>query len=215
MRLDAIKDIADEVVRDYDELSLLRPQWLRDLPAALDTREKYYLFLWELLVRTSTFYDRPGNCVEIGTRQGTAALHMAHALSQPFVPGSNTTIGTVLTVDIEPGCKPLVEGIAAKNGIKNLVAMTADSSKAVIHGTIDLLFIDGNHTFVSAFGDYVRFRPRVKEGGLIVFDDTRLTPEMTEAWNRITDPKIELPNLHYMGFGVAVKSSSAPQPIWP
>lgn len=190
-----------DIVDHYDALDD-RPEWLKAVPAATEPREKYYLFLHVLVRR----YSELRRCLEIGTRQGTGALHLAHGLRD--VPGSD-----VVTVDIEPGCKTLVEGIAAANGLKNLRAVTGDSNTVKVDGTFDLLFIDGFHDLVSSYGDYLRFRPQVRDGGLIVFDDTRLNPGMTVAWNSIVDPKVELPELHYMGFGVAMKWSAGPPPL--
>lgn len=184
-----IESLADSVVQGLDE----RPEWLKWLPGATDLRELYYAFLYHLAL------GKNWSCLEIGTRQGTSALHLAAGMGNA---------GTVLTLDIEPGCKPLVESLAREHALSNVVGITGDSStiQLDVDQPLDLLFIDGNHTFESSFGDYRRFAPLVRPNGLILFDDTKLNEGMASAWSRITEPKIELAQLHYMGFGVVVKS---------
>lgn len=45
---------------------------------------------------------------------------------------------------------------------------------------IDLLFIDGDHSFMGVVNDFVRYSPLVKKGGLIIFHDVQpLPPETT------------------------------------
>ena len=38
--------------------------------------------------------------------------------------------------------------------------------------SVDLLYIDGDHSFTYAYGDTVAYVPRLKSGGLLVIDDT-------------------------------------------
>lgn len=39
------------------------------------------------------------------------------------------------------------------------------------HGTVDMLYIDGDHSYQRSMHDYVSYRDLVKPGGLIVFHD--------------------------------------------
>lgn len=54
---------------------------------------------------------------------------------------------------------------------------------------IDLLFIDGDHTYEGVKQDFEMYNPLVKEGGLIVFHDIWNTPTTTNGvkqfWNEI------------------------------
>lgn len=198
MNFDDIKSLAQMAVGDD-----LRPDWLKNLEGGTDPRETYFHFMWLL-----SHWFKPEVSVEIGTRGGKTALHLAHG--NPF--------GFVHTIDIVSGCSKLVADLAQQYGLKNVRGVCFDSmqAKEALNACfmspietwpkIDLLFIDGNHTYTSSYGDYLHFRPFVRDGGLIVFDDTRLDVDMVRAWQRIADPKIELPELHYMGFGVAIKT---------
>jgi hypothetical protein len=73
--------------------------------------------------------------------------------------------------------------------------------------TIDLLFIDGLHEFDQAHQEYVLYRNHVRQGGLIFFDDLHINSGMDKLWELVPEPKLELPQLHYTGFGVAVIQS--------
>jgi predicted O-methyltransferase YrrM len=179
-----------------------RPPWLSAMPGAQHPGEHYYLFLWTLAQAM-----QPRWSLEIGTRGGTGAFHLADGYRG----------GRVLTLDIDPGCAREVHRLREEHGVNNVMPLTGDSSKPptlhMVPRMMDLLFIDGDHTYISSYGDYLRFREKIREGGLIVFDDTRLNDGMTQAWNKIADPKIELPELHYMGFGVAIKAPVAPEAL--
>ncbi len=51
-------------------------------------------------------------------------------------------------------------------------------------GTLDLLFIDGDHTYEGALQDYHMYGPLVRPGGMIVVDDVNMGDErVTRAWN--------------------------------
>jgi predicted O-methyltransferase YrrM len=46
---------------------------------------------------------------------------------------------------------------------------------------IDLLFIDGDHSFFGVMNDYIRFSPMVSEGGVIVFHDVQMDSKMRDG----------------------------------
>jgi len=197
MKLEEIKALAQELVANYRTLDT-RPEWLRAVPYSVDeSLGVYQLFLYVLLSRHPEF----ARCLEIGTHLGTSSLQIAEAGA------------SVITIDIDAKYTILTQGIAAEHGLNNrLTALTGDSSTIAVDGPFDLLFIDGDHTLEQAHSDYLRFRPLVREGGLMLFDDTQFNDGMKTAWANVTDPKIELVELHHMGFGIAIKDSSAPQP---
>lgn len=70
---------------------------------------------------------------------------------------------------------------------------------------IDILMIDGEHTYKAVKRDYEKYEPFVKEGGLIILHD--MNPGATDAarfWPEIMYPKIIL-NFNFSGLGVATK----------
>jgi predicted O-methyltransferase YrrM len=188
-----------------------RPAWLRAMPSASDATALYYRFFHEFSLRYA-----PAKVLEIGTYVGSSAAHLA---SNPAT--------TVVTVDHNPDAKRLVDAL----GRPNVVAVTMDSalfaeilsgsrpppSSAPPSGPFDVLFVDGNHTFNQAYGEYERFRPHVAEGGLVFFDDIHLpmsTREMDVLWALVPDEKLDLSVLHYTGMGVAKVSRATRLPPW-
>jgi predicted O-methyltransferase YrrM len=197
MKLEQIIDVSRETIRMIDSLNDPRPAWIQALPWA---HEPYYLFLWNLVKHL-----KPQQSFEIGTRRGTSAFCLADGYHE----------GRVLTLDVDVSCAEEVGRLSAEHGIHNLSAMIGDSSMVMseIPKDLDLLFIDGDHTYASSYRDYINYREHLRDGGLIVFDDTRYGEEMARAWTKIADPKVELVELHYTGFGVAIKSSVVPEAL--
>lgn len=165
----------------------------------------YYRFLARLALHAE-------RCLEIGTYQGSSAAHLAAFDAR------------VITIDVNPDAARIVSEFASAQGLR-ITPITANSGfvlqdpveAAKIHAIApyDILYIDGDHTFNSAYGDYVRFWPLVREGGIMVFDDIKLGmagDEMHVFWNRIIDPKVELDALHETGFGAAIRGSVPPPP---
>lgn len=181
-----------------------RPDWLKGMPSAHDSTALYYRFLYEF-----TKMYHPVTVLEIGTYVGTSAAHLAMGYK-------NTS---VVTIDHNPdSAKQLV-----KYEVPNLAPVTADSATAVGHPIVkscapyDVLFIDGNHTFNQAYGEYEIYRPLLVDGAIIFFDDISLpmkTHEMEVLWEFIPDPKIRLDLCHYTGFGAAKKDPSVTIVPW-
>lgn len=115
-----------------------------------------------------------GNVFEIGVRDGvsTAALLMGvHSRG----------VGHVYSVDINPNCAHAL----------------SDPAWSFIHGhsqeiikpefQLDVLLIDGDHSYRSVMMDYLRFSPLVKRGGLILMHDVEPSAMyreriVTEKW---------------------------------
>lgn len=174
-----------------------RPQWLRDLPDACNPAARYHQWLYYL----GSVIPTDARIVEIGTAQGVSALHLA----------AGCPSGHVTTIDIDQDCAAVCRARAAQYGVTNLSAVIADSTDPKLAqllgedvSTIDLLFIDGNHTYASMQGDYTRFRPLMSDGGLILFDDIDYSDEMRMAWSAVHDLKLDLHELHHSGFGAAL-----------
>ena len=70
---------------------------------------------------------------------------------------------------------------------------TLEQVKAILGGReIDLLFIDGDHTYEGVKKDFETYSPLVKEGGIIAFHDIVLGPEenvggVPEFWRKVKD----------------------------
>jgi len=176
-----------------------RPERLRQMPSAMDSTALYYRFLYELARNW-----KPNLQVEIGTFVGSSCAHMAMGH-----PG-----GVVVTIDMDFEATR----IAGSLDLPNLWPIHSASALAVKQigclRDIDILFIDGNHCFNNCYGEYVLYRPLVRQGGIILFDDIDLDAQMKTAWKYILDEKRSLPSLHYTGFGACVVNHEIDVPSW-
>jgi predicted O-methyltransferase YrrM len=188
--LDEVRTFATE----YSLRSDGRPDWLKSIDR--DPTSVYYRFFYEF---TRAF--RPRSIFEIGTCEGLSAAHLA----------AGNPDGTVITLDIKPEAKRLADALLIPN-LVSIVCHSVDAPKRLKWiPPIDLLFVDGNHAFDDAYGEYVAYRPLVRDGGLIFFDDISINDDMQRLWNAVSDPKAILDGLHYTGFGVAEKRSHTSQ----
>jgi predicted O-methyltransferase YrrM len=128
----------------------------------------------EMLFRLAQQVPADGKIVEIGSEYGRSAACFLMA-SKPSV--------TMVSVDLFPEDHPLVGDLRAtyvKNlhdagiGDRKLAIVKHDSSSAGREwqfGAIDLLFIDGDHTYEGVLRDIEAWTPHVKVGGFVAFHD--------------------------------------------
>jgi predicted O-methyltransferase YrrM len=185
--LEELQELASSIATLPDE----RPEWLKVLQP--DTVNLYHRFIFEVARRSL-----PRTSWEIGSCEGAGAGHL----------GEGNPRGLVITVDISPEAKSRVDALF----IPNVVTLLSDSLEVLDRikwkPEIDLLFIDGEHSRRQVEAEYRAYRPLVRPGGFILFDDIALSQEMAEAWAAITDPKVDLNHLHFSGFGAVQKQSA-------
>lgn len=170
-----------------------RPEWLKNLPSARDEDMtqfgRYYRFFWEFVKR-----QQPETVLEVGTYYGSSIAHFAAAGNKP----------SCVTIDINLEAARHVSAFGLKN-IMTLIGNSSDMVKmsAHLHWQYDVLFIDAFHDFKNCYQEYLNYRPLLREGGIIFFDDVAMDAEMKLAFELVGDPKVELPTLHWTGFGAA------------
>jgi predicted O-methyltransferase YrrM len=174
-----------------------RPEKFLKMPYATDRTGMYYRFF-----HASSLNKRMSKVLELGTHTGTSAAHLA---ANPSV--------HVTTVDTNGACR---DNIAAF-GMPNITSIIQDSiaygldlfcAPQVERPLFDTLYIDTDHNYDQMYKEYTLFRNFVVDGGTIFFDDIHVSPGMEKGWGMIPEEKIELPELHYTGFGaVKVKRS--------
>ena len=131
-----------------------------------------------LLSKLVTYFS-PSEIVEIGTSLGLATVAMQSGYEQ----------AKITTVE---GCSNT--SATAKQGFQkfsfdaiNQVTMKFDDFFDSEHfrSTIDLAFIDGNHSKEATLSYFEKLLPRMTNEGMIIFDDIYWSPEMTAAWQQI------------------------------
>lgn len=192
MTLDEIVGLAKRLQGAPDT----RPAHIKKMQDDSTPNAFYYRFMHELVRLV-----KPACIVETGTRLGNSAAQMADACPE----------STIVTFDVDPAAKEHVKNL----GFPNVVAVIADSSSpAAVEAVrsrfdaIDLLFLDSEHSYTVVSSEYKTYAPLVRKGGILLFDDVSLNPDMRRFWSEVAEVKSELPFLHKTcnaSFGVAVK----------
>jgi len=146
-------------------------------------------------------HENVGTIVEIGTANGVSTNAFLYGLHDRHKSPQKRKL---YSIDIND-CK---EWADVDVDIKeNWEFIQADSNKMKWDkGTIDILLIDGAHSYREVLTDYRHFEPFVREGGLILFHDV-LWPQKSPRkvfWEEVKYPKIILP-LGPSGMGVITK----------
>lgn len=120
------------------------------------------------------------NIIELGTSAGLTTSYLSKAIPE----------GTIYTLE---GCQN-IQKIAletfTKIEAKNITTIlgnfddTLDSTLSSIKN-LDLLYIDGNHTYDATIDYFKKALPYTHEDSIIVFDDIYWSKGMTKAWREI------------------------------
>lgn len=115
-------------------------------------------------------------CVEIGVWHGVNTLRIRSAMDpagvitgvDPFPPGR-------LGISF-PRLIALREATRTANGTLRLLRMTSREAALTWEGTVDFLFIDGDHTYQGLRTDWESWRERITPGGIVCLHDSHATP---------------------------------------
>jgi predicted O-methyltransferase YrrM len=112
--------------------------------------------------------------VEIGTLEGKTAVAMARA-----------TRGRVYSIDpffsgrLGIGYGEIIARVARRRaGVRNLQFIKAFSYDAApsFAESIDMVFIDADHSYEAVRRDWADWTPKVRPGGIVAMHDTRIAP---------------------------------------
>lgn len=134
------------------------------------------------LYSTVRGFEGTPRVVEIGRYRGGTALLLAAAG------------GDVLSIDIDEGLRESDESLCSalsRLGLEGKVELVfADSSTLPIQaGSIDLVFVDGNHTYEGVSRDVAHWVPALRHGGILLLHDAKW-PEPSRPWNRPPDAAV-------------------------
>lgn len=175
-----------------------RPQWLERMRDTDPPLAIYYRFLYELSKAM-----KPKWILETGTRLGLSAAQLAMGCPS----------AKVITIDIDPHSKARFSDEPNLKALANVIPITADSRKAkelfpAECDQFELIYLDSDHTYDVVSPEFKLYRGMLAPGGVMVFDDITLNPDMRRFWSEVPQPKVELNFLHRLcgaGFGVFVK----------
>ena len=121
---------------------------------------------------------KPRVCVEIGSARGKSACAIGLALRRngfgtlyAIDPHSQTDWNDTDSVDSMRFLKENLQR-AGVNEFVRIVRKTSGDAAAGWNEKIDLIFIDGDHSYDGVKADWERFVPHVSQFGVVVFHDT-------------------------------------------
>lgn len=104
-----------------------------------------------------------GNVLEIGVFEG--------ASTSAFLCGVGGRGGHVYSVDMNPACADVFAGNPQWTFIRGDSRRDARKVMESIPGAIDVLYIDGDHSYLGCLADLLIYTPLVRRGGIVMVHD--------------------------------------------
>ncbi|MBC8105964.1 MAG: class I SAM-dependent methyltransferase [Anaerolineae bacterium] len=166
---------------------------------------------------------RPDRIVELGTLSGDSYCAMCQAVEILKLPTRCTAIDN-WEGDPHNGMygpdvlKELRDHHDVQySSFSNLLQMTFDSAAPQFkEGSIDLLHIDGFHTYDAVKGDYENWLPKLSARGVVLFHDTQMRHKDFGVWKLWEEVSAKYPNFefhHSAGLGVLAVGAEAPPAV--
>jgi hypothetical protein len=158
---------------------------------------------------------RPSVLVELGTHTGESFFAFCQAIAESRVEcrafAVDTWRGDAHTGAYDDDVFREVDSYARDNyqSFTKLLRMTFDEANSHFEdGGIDLLHIDGMHTYDAVRHDFDTWWPKVKAGGVVVMHDSFDRHDGFAVWKLLEELRAEFPVsefVHSHGLGIVVK----------
>jgi predicted O-methyltransferase YrrM len=177
-------------------------EWLNEIPSAWKGHKQFA----EWLVDTM----KPTTIVELGVDYGYSSFVFAMALEK------SNSAGKIYGIDWFQGDEhasfrntfSYVNERKDKYSLNNLEIIKGDFAETAKgwDTPIDMLHIDGYHTFDAVQSDFKNWSPFVKEDGLILFHDTAIGHFGIKDFFRTLNQGYRLHFIHSAGLGIYTKN---------
>jgi glycosyltransferase involved in cell wall biosynthesis len=166
---------------------------------------------------------RPSTVVELGTHNGVSFSAFCEAMQRGRIFGRCYAIDT-WKGDNHAGSydesvfQNLDSFIRSRySAFAELVRLTFDEALPCFeNGSIDLLHVDGLHTYQAVKGDYENWRAKLSQRGIVLFHDTNVRQGDFGVWKLWTELRDQYPSfefLHGHGLGLAAIGANLPAAI--
>ncbi|WP_165694210.1 glycoside hydrolase family 99-like domain-containing protein [Teichococcus deserti] len=165
---------------------------------------------------------RPRQLVELGTHRGNSYCAFLQAMAHSGIAGQCHAVDTWqgdLHMAQETG---LFEELSAYHdprygGFSTLLRMDFAQARPLFGaGSIDLLHIDGCHTYDAVRQDFELWAPTLSDRGVVLFHDTNVRrPDygVWQLWAELKDRHPHFEFVHSYGLGVLALGSELPAPL--
>ncbi len=155
---------------------------------------------------------RPKILVELGTRYGTSYFAFCQAIAALKLPTKAYAVDIWFsTTATSPVDNDIFDYALRINNqhyayFSNLLKMTFDEAQPYFNDhTIDLLHIDGFHSYTSVRHDFDTWLPKMSSSGVIIFHDSNVRENGFGVWKLFEEIKNLYPSFEFLhGYGLAV-----------
>lgn len=166
---------------------------------------------------------KPGLIVELGAHSGNSFFAFCQAVKEDKLPAKCYAVDTWLGDKhagnyVEEVYRDVVK-YQQKNYPQIAVLMRMKFDEALAHfenGTVDLLHIDGLHTYEGVKHDFETWLPKLSEKAVVLFHDTQIKMKdfgVWKFWEEISKSYSSFEFYHGCGLGVLVVGKAVPPDI--
>jgi O-antigen biosynthesis protein len=167
---------------------------------------------------------RPRILVELGTEKGVSYAAFCDAIQKSYIFKAELFAVDTWLGDEHTGHygDEIYQELLAYNNMhyaefSKLLRMTFDKARDLFFDhTIDILHIDGYHTYDAVSHDFNSWRPKLSDRAVVLFHDTCVRNKDYGVWQFFEELTRQFPTfnfLHSYGLGVVAIGSNVPKPI--
>ena len=134
---------------------------------------------------------KPEVCVEIGSARGRSACFIGMALKEngrgklyAIDPHTRTEWNDNESVHTYDIMRQNLKTLGVTEEVE-IIRQTSEQAAKSWHKPIDLIFIDGDHSYAGVKRDWELFVPHVRDFGVVIFHDTLWELNPDPVWSRV------------------------------
>jgi GT2 family glycosyltransferase len=178
------------------------------------------LFAYDLIINL-----KPKKVVELGTYYGTSLWSFAQAAKDGNLDIEFNSIDTwqgekhsgFYGEEVFETVKKIKKEFYSEQKIKLLRKTFDEALSEFEEDSIDLLHIDGLHTYEAVKHDFEAWLPKLKKDGVIIFHDIKVGESdfgVYNLWNELTKQYLTIEFHHSFGLGVLFLSEKDKESVW-